>query len=279
MLGAIFHPRALTIVTIDLLGRLRQHRGLLIEQTRRELVEQHAGQVFGSLWSLLNPLFLMLIYVFVFTFVFQTRIGGTLELPLDFTSYILSGLSPWLAIVQAINKSTNSLVSNSNLIKQVVFPIEVLPVKMALSSVAPLLVMVGVYFIYTIIFQHHVFETQLLFPLLLVIYVLWTVGIGFIFASLTVFIRDVREIVQLIMVSGVFVLPVIYLPEWVPSLFKPILYINPFSYVIWCFQDALYFGRFEHPWAWPVAIFGGMLVFMVGARVFRGLKPFFGDAL
>src|SRR5262249_20815655 len=98
-------------------------------------------------------------------------------------------------------------------------------------------------------------------------------------SSVSVFVRDARELVQLYCVAGVFLLPIAYLPQWVPPLFKPLLYLNPYSYVIWCFQDALYFGRFEHPWAWVIGLCGGGLVFALGARVFGGLKPMFGDAL
>ena len=64
-----------------------------------------------------------------------------------------------------------------------------------------------------------------------------------------------------------------------PAIFRPIIYINPFSYIIWCFQDVLYFGRFEHPWAWPVVILGGITLYVLGSRSFQALKPYFGDAL
>lgn len=276
---AALHPRRLAEDAIALLVTLTRRRALLGEQVRRDLVDQHAGQVIGGLWVILHPLFIMLVYVFVFAIVFQARIGGTREMPLNYTSYILSGLGVWLAIVQSLGKTAGALVSNSSLIKQVVFPIEVLPVKAALSTMIPLLVMLGVYFAYTVGAQGQVIWTQLLLPLLLLIYALWTVGLGLLLASVSVFVRDVREMVSLFTVAGVFLLPVIYVPEWVPPIFKPLLYVNPFSYVIWCFQDALYFGRFEHPWAWLVAIGGGLLLFALGARTFRGLKPYFGDAL
>jgi lipopolysaccharide transport system permease protein len=62
-------------------------------------------------------------------------------------------------------------------------------------------------------------------------------------------------------------------------LFKPVLYLNPFSYMGWCYQDALYFGRFEHPWAWCLFAGGSLLTFVTGYRLFRWLKPHFGNAL
>lgn len=279
MLFAVLHPRRLIGVTGDVLAGLYRHRALLAEQVRRDLVDQYAGQMLGGAWSLLHPLFIMLVYVLVFTLVFETRIGGTRELPLDFTSYIIAGLAPWLAIVQALSKTSSSLTGNANLIKQVVFPIEVLPVKAAVATLIPLLVMLGVYFVYTLGIKQQFLWTQLLLPVLLVIYLIWMVGIGLLLASLSVFVKDIRELVQLFAVAGVFMLPVIYLPQWVPWQFKPLIYMNPFSYLVWCFQDALYFGRIEHPYAWVVAIVFGLGLLVIGARTFRGLKPHFGDAL
>jgi lipopolysaccharide transport system permease protein len=65
----------------------------------------------------------------------------------------------------------------------------------------------------------------------------------------------------------------------VPSILRPLLYINPFSYMVWCYQDALYFGRFEHWWAWPIFAGLSLAIFYVGYRVFRKLKVMFGDVL
>ena len=70
-----------------------------------------------------------------------------------------------------------------------------------------------------------------------------------------------------------------YQPSSVPAAIRPILYFNPFSYVIWCYQDACYFGRFEHPLAWVVFPLGGLIVFYLGYRIFRKLRVAFGSAL
>ena len=105
--------------------RLYCHRRLLWHQIKQELLEQHAGQMLGAAWPIVHPLFLMAVYTFIFSVVFVNRIGGTYDLPLDYTAYIMSGLIPWLAIQFALNKATTALTSNAGLIKQVVFPIEV----------------------------------------------------------------------------------------------------------------------------------------------------------
>src|SRR5262249_22257518 len=115
----------------------RRYRPLLIEMTRRELTEQYAGQVLGAFWAIGHPLFQTGLLVFVFAFVFKPKIGGSYEMPLDYTTYLLAGLLPWIAFQNMMARTCTAMTSNSNLVKQVVFPIEVLPLKSVFSSLVP----------------------------------------------------------------------------------------------------------------------------------------------
>ena len=105
------------------------------------------------------------------------------------------------------------------------------------------------------------------------------IGVAFALAAVGAFLRDLKEIIQLTVTAGIYVSPIFYLPDWVPSPFRPLLYANPFSYMVWCFQDVLYFGRFEHPWAWLVFTVGSVLSLAAGYCLFRRLRPFFGGVL
>jgi lipopolysaccharide transport system permease protein len=84
---------------------------------------------------------------------------------------------------------------------------------------------------------------------------------------------------QLFSMAGMYLIPVVYLPTWVPDIFRPVMYANPFSYLIWCYQDVFYFGRIEHPAAWGIAAACSMVVLVMGFRLFRRLKPIFGNML
>ncbi len=279
MIAGILNPKRLWEVSMLTSVRLIKHRSLLADQLWRELFEQHAGLTMGWLWLIVHPLFLMAVYVFVFTVVFKARIGGTTEMPLDYTTYILSGLIPWLTMQQALNKSCVALTQQASLIKQVVFPIEVLPARAVLAPLLPFGVMMFVLIVYVLLTQGSLPPSYLLLPFLVLALVPWLLGISFVLSGVTVFVRDVRELVAIFLTAGIFMLPVIYLPSWVPNVFRPLIYINPFSYIIWCFQDVLYFGRFEHPEAWPIAIIGGLLAYVLGSRGFQAVRPYFGDAL
>ena len=121
--------------------------------------------------------------------------------------------------------------------------------------------------------------TYLLLPVAAAFHLLAIIGIAFFLSAVTVFFRDTQDFVTVFASAGVYIVPIVYLPQWVPEIFRPLIFLNPFSYLIWMYQDVLYFGRILHPAAWVVSGLGGLLVFAFGYRVFRRLKPLFGNAL
>lgn len=258
---------------------LIRHRELIFEMARRELTDRYAGQALGLLWAFLHPIFLMGLFVFIFTVVFRQRIGGTLDLPLDYTTYLLSGLVSWLSFQEGLIRASTSVTGNSALVKQVVFPLEILPVKSVLAALFPLLISLLVLIIYVLFTYKFVHWTYIFLPFLVIMQIVTMIGFAYILGPLGAYFRDTKDIIQIVAQMGAYLLPVFYLPQWVPSIFKPILYLNPFSYYIWCYQDVLYFGRFEHPLAWLVVVSFSLFVFVFGYRLFRKLRPTLGDLL
>ena len=276
---ALLRPTAYVDAFLEGVSLLGRHRKLMIAMVRRELVLRHVNQVMGSFWLIGHPLFLMGLFVFLFGVVFNPKIGQSYELPRDYTVYILSGLVPWLAMVPALTASCNSVTSNAALVKQFVFHLEILPAKDVLTSSVVWVVGIAVITIYTLIEYGSLPWTYVLLPIAATIHLLAIVGLAFLFSALAVFFRDIQDFVNVFANVGVYIAPVTYLPQWVPPVFRPVLYFNPFSYLIWMYQDVLYFGRIEHPAAWAVSAVGAVLAFAFGYRVFRRLKPVFGNAL
>ena len=263
----------------DVLRICRKHTDLIWEMARREIADRYAGQALGMFWAFCHPIFMIGLYVFVFAFVFQQKVGGTVDLPLDYTAYLLSGIVAWLSIQDGLIKSCTIITSNTALVRQTVFPLEVLVIKSMAVSLFPQLVSLLMLVVYVLYTHGSLHLTYALLPVLVVLQLLGMVGLAFMLAPVGAYIRDIKDVVQLFASAGMYLLPVFYLPAWVPELFRPLLYLNPFSYIIWCYQDALYFGRFEHPWAWLVTIFIHTIVFLLGYRVFRKLKPALGNLL
>lgn len=258
---------------------LNQHRLLAFEMARREIFDRYSGQALGLFWTVAHPVFMMGLYVFIFVFVFKTKIRGDIAMPLDYTTYILAGLIPWLAFQESLSKTCVAITSNANLVKQVVFPIEVLSVKSVLASGVTQAISTVLLLSYVLIAQKTIWPSFLLIPILMVFQLMMMIGLGFMLSVSSAFFRDLKDFVQLYCLAGVYLLPVFYLPEWIPPVFKPLVYLNPFSYMVWCYQDAIYFGGFKHPVAWVVFPLISIVTFVMGYRLIRRLKPMLGNVL
>jgi lipopolysaccharide transport system permease protein len=263
----------------DFGGVLRSMRELIIELTRRDMGSAHAGHGLGNLWVYTQPLLIVLIYLFIFGFVIGSRIAITDSFPGDYPSYIIIGLVPWLAIQACLVKSTGALTGASNLVKQVVFPIEVLPISAAMGASLPFLPALGIALLYKQFFGGGLPLTALLLPLVILMQLALCLGLAFALAALTCFIRDLREVVGVFCLVAMYVTPAVYLPEWVPEAFRPLLYFNPFSYLTWVYQDTLFFGEIRHPEAWWTVAVMSVVSLSLGFRLFKKLKPFYGNVI
>ena len=275
----ILNPVRMAAAVIDGVRLLSRHRRLAITMARRELTSRYAGQLMGSFWIIGHPLALMLTFVFLFAIVFQTKMGGTVEMPRDYTIYILAGLIPWLSLLPVLTAGCSSILNNVIIVKQFNFEVEILPVKDVLIAMVFWLVGVVIIGVYTLITYHRLPLTWLLLPVVFAIHGFTAIGFAWFLSAVTVFFRDLKDITVAISAIGMYLLPVVYLPEWVPDIFRPLVYANPLSYLIWIYQDTLYFGRIEHPMAWIWATLFALVAFASGHRIFQRLRPIFGNAL
>lgn len=252
-------------------------RDLIREFVSRDLRDRYTGQFLGIVWAYGHPLLLMMVYTFLFAYVFPTRFGAGASMQ-DFSVNVLAGVLPWLAFQDALSRSTTTLMAQSNLVKQIVFPIEVLPLKTAFSSALPYCF--GLLFVVGYAAWHGTltwFSLSLIFVVLFQLIAM--VGVSFMLAAISVFFRDIKDFVQFFCAVNLFAQPILYNPSAVPDFLLTIFKCNPFSYLTWCWQDALYNGGFVHSAAWIVLPIISLLSLIAGWSLFQKLKNYFGDAL
>jgi lipopolysaccharide transport system permease protein len=279
MLKAILNPAGHLAAIGQLTLLLSRHRQLTWEMTKRELQERYAGQALGAFWAIGHPVLMLAIYVFAFAYVFRIRFLDAAGSNLDYTAYLLAGLIPWLAFQDAMHKGAVVVVNSAGLVKQVVFPVEILPLKGVLASTFTEVIALACLLIYSAFKQSAFLWTWLLLPLLVVCQALAMTGVCYVLAAFGTFFRDVKDIVILFTTAGLYLMPVLYTPGLVPGKMEALFYLNPFSYMVWCYQDAAFYGRFVHPLAWFVYPLLSLGCFYVGYRVFRKLRPLFGNVL
>lgn len=268
---------------VRLLATLHRHRELTWTLARRELLEQYAGRALGWLWTIGNPLLLIGLYVFLFAFVFPARMpdrGGASTSGAAYTTFILAGLVPWLGFADALNRSTGAIVNNANLVKQVVFPVETLPAKSAIAAMCTQLVMTVLLLAYMATIGGGIPLTALGLPVVLLLQFTAMLGCAVLLATLTVFVRDLREVVAFLTSAGLFLAPILYMPEWIESLVpwaRWLLAANPITHLVHCHRDLLVDGAIVHPWSWVALTVFALAALWFGASAYRRCHHVMGE--
>ncbi len=256
-----------------------RNRGLLAEMMTRDLKSGFAGHGLGTIWVYVQPIVVLLTFMLIFGVVIGAKMAVTNTFPGDYTSYILAGLVPWLITSNALGRGPSLFATHANLVKQVVFPVEILPVAGVAACfmiyIPCLVLLLG----YKLIFGGGLSLFILLLPVVLGMHMVFALGLMLILSVITPFMRDIREFVGIYLVVAMYFTPAVYLPDWVPAMIRPVLYLNPLSYVVWVYQDVIFFGRIEHGFAWVVFTAMTAAAFLGGLLVFRKIKPFLGNVL
>lgn len=280
-MDAMLHDRP------SLLATLWRHRVLLWELTRRETGERFAGSVLGSFWVIAYPVFLMALYVTIFGWIFPARMQGTGVEAGGYTVYILSGLIVWLNCAEVLNRAPGAIRGSAALVKQIVFPTEILPVRTTLAAFPTQLILTALLLVYmaaaSVWHGASAFHaTLLLVPVIWLSELMILSGLCAGISALCVAARDLRELVTFFTTAGLFLAPVLYPPALIDSLPWPllaVLWLNPFSHLVWCAQDAFAFGSILHPWSWVIMIALAPTTWWLGHALFAKLSPLFGDRL
>lgn len=261
----------------ELLLDLYQNRKLILNLSKNDFKTKFAGSYLGITWAFVQPVVVVIIYWFIFEVGFKSQ-------PMDDFPYLLwliAGIVPWFFFNEAINNATNSFIEYSYLVKKVVFKISILPVVKVMSAfyVHLFFILFGavVYIIYgnmpTIYIIQALYYSMCTFVL--------SIGIVYITSSIIIFFKDLGQIVSILLQFGMWMVPIMYSETMMPEKIRWLLKINPMYYVVEGYRDS--FIRHIGFWTkmnqtiyfWAVAL----IILIIGAIVFKKLKPHFSDVL
>lgn len=252
---------------------LSRNRALLHTTTTQALRERFIGNTLGTTWLLLYPLLFLSLYTIVFIFVLGVRVPG-LGTP-DYVITIFCGLVPFLAFSEAFGVGTTSIVANRSLLRNTLFPIELVVARDVLVGHATmglgmLLVWVAV------VYQGHTHWTHALIPVIYLTQILMALGIVWISSTLTVFFRDLQQATPILVMFMMLVSPIGYTDAMVPESMRVLLIFNPLAWLMKLYRSCLLEGTL------PLADFAifvafGLAIFSVGYLVISRLKPVFSD--
>lgn len=265
---------------LHMMRTLWQHRSLITQMTRREVVGRYKGSVMGLAWSFLNPLLMLVIYTFVFRVIFKARWETTgSESTVDFAIVLFVGMIVHGLFAECVNRAPGLILSNVNYVKKVVFPIEILPPvalgSAAFHAVASLLVLLGVILAVGGVIHPH----ALLAPVLILPIALAALGVGWFLASLGVFLRDVGQITGILTTALLFLSPVFYPVSALPERYQPLIQANPLTIAIEQTRGAVIWGRYPDWNLFGICLAAGLLVAYGGYWWFQRTRRGFADVL
>ena len=252
---------------------LATHKTVLKATVLQSLRGKFIGNVFGTAWMVLYPLLFLSMYALVFVAILKVRIPdlGTL----DYVLVIFSGLVPFLAFSEAFGVGTPSIVANRGLIKNTLFPIELVVARDVIMGHATMgLGMVLVWL--TALSLGHIHLTHLMLPVIYLLQIIMTLGIVWFTASLTLFFRDVQQAIPIIVLFLMMVSPIGYTDAMVPEGLKGILLFNPLSWLMHLYRSCLMEGVVPIEELLLFATFS-LGIFTLGFRFISRLKPMFAD--
>jgi len=243
----------------------------------RDVRSRYVGSALGAAWSLLHPLVQLATFTFVFATVLKVRVTADSGSDVPFVLYLACGLFPWLAIQESVLRSATCLVDNPTLVKRVVFPVEALPVQLALSSMVHQVIATGVLLVAMAGFGFPPHASLLAFPLLLAAQLLLTIGLGWTVSALHVYFRDTAQALGALLPVWFYVTPIIYPYQLVPSFLQPILAVNPLTPLVQGYRDVILHGALPTGYGTLWLAAASVAVCGLGAQVFTRTRGEFAD--
>ncbi|MGA2772148.1 MAG: ABC transporter permease [Bryobacteraceae bacterium] len=255
---------------------LVERRSLLFQLVRRDFEQRFVGSAIGWIWGLIHPLALLISWMFVFQICMRVPPPpGVRNYPL----YIFAGMLPWLLFSETVQRSASSLLDSANLITKTVFPSEMIPVSVFLSTLVSHLLALLLMIAVTMVWINQISVFLILLPLYFVVLGLLAVGWGWIVASLHVFLRDTAQVVSVVLIFWFWLTPIFITEKQFPPWARFLLVGNPLYYVVRGYRSILLGSGMPDLEDLAIATAYGVAMFVAGGLFFRHMKRGFADVL
>ncbi len=260
------------------LQNLVERRALIYQLVRRDFEQRYIGSAAGWLWGLIHPLVLLLSWTFVFQICIKVELPRH-EVTQNYVVFLLCGFLPWLLFQETLQRSATSLVENSALIKKTIFPAEILPVTVYLSTLISHLLTLIIVILAVAAAVGIVSPGILALPLYMFLLGLFAVGLGWIVAALNVYLRDTAQVTTVVLTLWFWLTPIFISEQMYPPQVRFLLAWNPMRYLVKAYRECLLTSRIPDLHAVTVVAAFAIGAFVAGGLFFRQLKRGFADVL
>jgi homopolymeric O-antigen transport system permease protein len=260
------------------LRNLIQGRSLIYQLVRRDFQQRYVGSIAGWLWGLIHPLVLIGIYTLVFVYALRTPVpkGAVTD---NYPLFLFAGMLPWLLFSETVQRSTPALVDYSNLIKKTVFPAEIVPLTVFLSTLLSHLLAMALMIVAVAVWLNKFSFAVLALPLVVLLLGMLSLGLAWIAAGLHVYLRDTAQVVAVVLMAWFWMTPIFLFEDYFRGKLRVVLEINPLTYAVRAYRDTLLGSRLPHASDLLILAAFAVAAFLVGGLFFRYTKRGFADVL
>lgn len=262
-----------------MLKTLYKNNYLLRQLVKKDIQQRYQGSVLGMLWSFIVPILMLVIYTFVFSEVFQAKWDINTEDKYQFALVLFCGLTAFNMVGEVMNRSTVLIVSNTNYVKKVIFPLEILPVVTVFSALFNAIISFLILIVAQLIIYHTVSSTIYLIFLAMIPLIILCTGLGLFISAISVYLKDVGNIVSVLVTVLMYMSPVFFPLTSVPESFRGVCEANPMTYIIENFRNVVLYGKMLDWKFYGISCVVAVVVYLLGKVVFMRAKEGFADVL
>ena len=251
---------------------------MLFQLVRRDFEQRYVGSAAGWLWGLIHPLVLLLSWTFVFQVCMKIETPRG-EVNQNYTLFLLAGYLPWFLFQETVLRSSTSMVEHANLITKTVFPAEIIPLSIFISSLINHLFTLVLVIAAAAIWLQQFSVNLLLLPLYMLLTGLFAIGIGWMVAALQVYLRDTAQAMQVMLTLWFWLTPIFVDEEQYPPGFQFLLDYNPLAFLVSAYREQLLSSLPPNFYNIAALSIYCIAAFLIGGLFFRQLKPGFADVL
>ena len=251
---------------------LYEYRYMLATLIKQDLLGKYRKSILGLLWTLINPLIQLIVYVVLFQYIFDITIE-------NYPIYLFIGIMGWNLFSVSLTAGTGSIVRNSGMVKKIYFPKEVLPIAILIGNVINYILTLPITILGLYISGIGLTWHILLLPIILIVQFIFTYSLTLIFAGLNVFARDIEQLLNNLLFVWMYITPVVFSIDMVPNALKIIFYLNPMLYIINAYRDLLYYNKCFDIKAILIVLVVSLILVIIAQFIFNKLSKRFVEEL
>lgn len=244
---------------MQMLKAIYRYRAFILGSILREFQSKYRNSLLGALWTILNPLAMIIVYTVIFSQLMQARLPGVAS-SFGYSIYLCAGILTWGLFAEITNRCLQIFIDNATLIKKLSFPRMCLPLIVIGNATLNFLIIFGLFTLFLLMTGNFPGWSYLGMIPVLIIQILFAAGLGLSLGILNVFFRDVGQFFSVFIQFWFWLTPIIYPITILPENIRALIYLNPMTHLIGAYQNILV----RHAWPdwlalWPLALISGLL--------------------